>query len=72
MNNESEINEDDKMAKYTIFSCLSAYIRKSKRESKELNLRNEILFMITKINKISENKPIWRTEDQYSENNRIK
>lgn len=34
MNNEGEINEDDKMAKYTIFSCLSAYIRKSKRERK--------------------------------------
>ena len=28
--------------------------------------------MITKINKIPKNKAIWGTEDQYSENNRIK
>lgn len=34
MNKEGEINEDDKMAKHTIFSCLSAHTIKTKGERK--------------------------------------
>lgn len=34
MNNERESNEDDKMAKHTIFSCLSAHTIKPKGERK--------------------------------------